>query len=93
MKNKNKSAYELFMKRRTNYEVQRAKQEKLKRMGYQSGVKNGFKNGQLENNKLNQKALDGVTIPNLENKNDSEVKRQFESSVQCMGDEGYEAFD
>ncbi len=34
MKNKNKTAYELFMKRRLHYEVTRAKEGKLRKTGY-----------------------------------------------------------
>jgi hypothetical protein len=34
MKNKNKSAYELFMKRRNTYEVAKMKEDKLRKAGY-----------------------------------------------------------
>ncbi len=34
MKNKNKNAYELFMKRRMQYEIAKAKEEKLRKTGW-----------------------------------------------------------
>ena len=60
MKNKNKNAYELFMKRRMQYEIAKAKEEKLRKTGWyedrEKKIMNGVKGSWLNASKSNWKA-------------------------------------
>jgi len=83
MKNKNKSAYELFMKRRQNYEVAKMKEDKLRKAGYYDLVKKNKSSGKFT---LLKTEASQPTVNYLEPPTSTTHlnEKRFEPSVKCL---------